>query len=114
MNRCHACKKEWIGEKRQPGFKETCEGCGAYLHCCINCTFHDPSAHNQCRIPTTDWVGDRIKCNFCEEFTFVEFGNDSDEARRKAKGRDAVDRLFGDAAPREERGKDAFDKLFGD
>ena len=67
---CHKCNTPWENDKRSPGFKETCSGCGAYLHCCKNCRFHVPTAHNQCYIPDTEYVVNRAGLNFCEEFAF--------------------------------------------
>lgn len=115
MKKCHACGREWTAAKRQPGVKECCEGCGAYLHCCLNCTYHQPSAHNECYIPNTEWVGDRVKCNFCDEFSFA----DAEEAPRKkadtGKAKSAFDNLFGDNAGHQDKpeGRTGFDKLFG-
>ena len=115
MRRCHSCGGEWVSEKKQPAVKESCEHCGAYLHCCLNCKFHDPGLHNQCAIPTTDWVGDRAGCNFCHDFTFGETGPGGNAGDGKAKAREAFDNLFdgsGDAAEGDQ-GPDAFDRLFG-
>jgi len=96
MKRCHKCDAEWAGEKRVPGFKEYCENCSAYLHCCLNCRFHDPAYHNQCQIPNTDWVGNKSGLNFCDEFEFA----DTDATRSNRTG--------------EEKGKKDFSALFGD
>ncbi len=85
---CHHCGAPWPGPAPRPGFRETCPQCGAYWHCCLNCRFHDPHAHNQCRIPTTEWVADRRKFNFCDDFAFREPAGAGaarqDEARRRA------------------------------
>ena len=64
---CHKCGKTWEAEG-QPGFRAVCPHCEAYLHCCLNCRLYDEYAHNKCKSPTTDWVGDREKLNRCEEF----------------------------------------------
>ena len=112
MKWCHKCGKEWISEKKQPAVKEYCDGCTAYLHCCLNCRFYDEHAHNKCLIPNTDWVSDRAGCNFCDEFEFADTdatGKRQDPKQQKA--RDQLEGLFGDAdTPRE--GADAFNKLF--
>ncbi len=65
--RCHGCGNSWEAHG-QPGFRETCPHCEAYLHCCLNCGLYDEHAHNKCKSPTTDWVADREKLNRCEEF----------------------------------------------
>jgi len=106
---CHKCGAPWESDKRQPGFKETCRGCGAYLHCCRNCRFHTPSAHNQCYIPNTEYVADRKGLNFCEEFEFKTgaSGQDADAGKRQ-QARDALNALFGE----EEKKPESFDDLF--
>ena len=87
--RCHHCSAPWPGDKPRPAWRDTCSRCGAYWHCCLNCRFHDPAAHNQCRIPTTEWVADRRKFNYCDDFSFrTDAPADRDrtaEARKKAR-----------------------------
>jgi hypothetical protein len=109
MRRCHRCNAEWISEKRAPGVKETCRACDAYLHACANCRHHDPKVHNQCRIPNTEWVGDRAGANFCDEFDFRVAGN-SPAKDRDSSARDAFGALFGDSPP--ETDVRGFDDLF--
>jgi hypothetical protein len=114
MKRCHKCQTEWVSEKKQPGVKETCPKCNAYLHACINCRFHDKTKHNECHIPNTEWVGDRVGCNFCDEFEFADASKAGAPDTKKEKALNALGALFGgesDGTPPE--GKDAFDKLFG-
>ncbi len=114
MKRCHKCGQEWAGGKRVPGVKEFCEGCTAYLHCCLNCRHYDERAHNKCHIPTTDWVGDRAGANFCDEFEFVDTeAPGQDDGRGDA--RDAFEGLFGGGTgPAKKGGREDFDKLFGE
>jgi len=116
MKRCHRCGHDWVSDKRQPGVKETCPGCNAYLHCCLNCRFHDKSRHNECQIPNTEWVGDRAGCNFCDEFEFVTGDRTAKDADKKNAAQTAFDSMFGggDEDGLSEKGRDAFDKLFGD
>ena len=64
---CHACKKDIKVE----GFvsrTDDCPNCGADIHACLNCEQYDPSAHNRCREPQSEWVTDREKANFCDFF----------------------------------------------
>lgn len=97
MRRCHSCGQPWESEKKVPGVKEFCEKCSAYLHCCLNCRHYEPAKHNQCAIPTTDWVGDKAGANFCDEFEFAVQhsagggGNDAEGAARERLGK-----LFGE------------------
>lgn len=114
MRRCHRCGKEWESEKKLPAVKETCPHCSAYLHCCLNCRFHEPHAHNQCHIPGTEWVGDRAGCNFCDEFEFADTELDTRDGQKKKSARDAFSGLFGEDDKKTGEGRDAFDKLFGD
>ncbi len=58
------------------GRLDTCDHCGANLHCCKNCYFYDPSLHNECRESYTDFIRDREAPNFCSSYRF----KDSDEA----------------------------------
>jgi hypothetical protein len=99
-----------VSSKKQPAVKESCESCGAYLHCCLNCKFHAPHAHNQCLIPTTDWVGDRAGCNFCDEFTFADAKTGGG---KKDKASGVLDQLLGGESE-EKKTVDDFKKLFGD
>ncbi|MES2199738.1 MAG: hypothetical protein V4489_06185 [Chlamydiota bacterium] len=57
-------------------FRGFCEACQADLHCCQNCKYYQVGLPNDCKIPGTEYVADRVKNNFCEEFsplgTFIE------------------------------------------
>jgi len=98
-----------------PGVKETCEGCSAYLHCCLNCRFYDPTKNNQCSSPTADWVPDKENCNFCDDFQFADRKpGDSDDTPLK-RTRSALDNLFGDEeTPSDQQKLDKFKDLFQD
>lgn len=75
MKSCHACQEPWDGSPgSQPGHNETCAKCGMDVHCCLNCSLHEPSANNQCRSRTTEPVRDKDKRNFCDEFEFSSKG----------------------------------------
>ncbi len=108
MKACHNCGREWTSEAAlQPGVKETCEGCSAYLHCCLNCRYYDTTKACDCYIPNIDPVSDKEKFNFCDDFSL----RDSDEAAPKAADRGDFDALFGETPP-EETGPADFDDLF--
>jgi len=67
--------------------------------------------------PTTDWVGDRAGCNFCDEFTFVEAEVRGKVDEPKARARGEFGRLFGDDGQEEygaKKKREDFEKLFGD
>ncbi len=75
MKKCHACGEPWEGfPGTQPGREESCEKCGAYLHCCLNCRHHSPTAHHECMSSTTEYVQNKEGKNFCEEFEFTGKG----------------------------------------
>ena len=111
---CHRCGAPWDAVKRQPGIKEVCESCNAYLHCCKNCRFYDTSAHNSCRVPNTDWVNDKDKANFCDEFEFHDGPQRATEGHGTDQARDALEGLFGGTLKDDESGPKDFDSLFGD
>jgi len=50
--------------------KDTCIHCGGDLHACVQCRFHDPGYHNQCREPQGEMVRDRERANLCDYFEF--------------------------------------------
>lgn len=113
MRLCHRCGRPWVSEKKIPGVKEYCEQCSAYLHCCLNCRFYDPKVHNQCAIPTTDWVGDKEGANFCDEFVFRDAQSESQDQGEASSAREKLDTLFGDGGGLSDSEKlDAFKNLF--
>ena len=64
---CLSCRKE-IGVTGRVGFRDECPRCGADLHSCRHCRFHDPGAYNQCRESSAERVSDKEKANRCEYF----------------------------------------------
>lgn len=54
------------------GRRDACLHCGADLHCCLNCRFYEPHAHNQCREPQAERQVDKTVGNFCEYFSAGE------------------------------------------
>jgi hypothetical protein len=92
--RCFACDAEVdfaAGEK--PGFRDSCETCGADLHVCRNCEMHDPGAHNQCREPNAEWVRERERANHCEYFAPSDRGG-GEAAAAASRARSQLDALF--------------------
>lgn len=72
-------------------FREYCEACGSALHCCRNCIYYKTGLPNDCMIPNTEYVADRTKANFCDEFKL------SGKGPTKLKdANNAAKRLFGD------------------
>jgi hypothetical protein len=93
MALCCFCSKE-LTIKGRIMRKDVCPSCGKDLYCCMQCEFHDPSSHNECREPLSDMVRDRDKVNFCGYFRFS--GQKADESRSaKEKVKSELDKLFG-------------------
>jgi len=111
MKRCHRCGEPWLVEKKQPGVKECCPKCSAYLHSCLNCRWHLPSAHNECYIPDTDWVSDRAGANFCDQFEFKDSDVQENLDTKKDSARAALDKFLGGGS--ETRKPKSLDDLFG-
>jgi hypothetical protein len=111
---CHKCETEWVSEKKRPGFKEFCETCSAYLHCCKNCRFHNPSSHNGCVIHTTEPVGDPAGLNFCEEFEWSEPGEDKSKSERAESMNTFNDLFGGELKDTSKKPLSEFDDLFGE
>ena len=65
---------------------DVCPHCAADLHCCKNCEYWEPGAHNQCRENIAEYVPDRERTNYCTFFTFKSGEReklDRDAVRRK-------------------------------
>ena len=118
MMLCYNCGEEWVTEKRvkEPGVKETCESCGAYLHCCKNCKFYERGAYNQCTNPSAEWVSNKESGNFCGEFVFAKAQNEEDQEPQEENNHDAFDALLAgrDEEPSDEERLERFKKLFED
>ena len=83
---CFACRAEVaLAAGERLGFRDQCERCGADLHSCRNCSFHDPSAYNECRESSAERVSDRERANRCEYFQ-----GDDDAASGGTAAGDAV------------------------
>lgn len=86
MFHCFNCQAPWESTLRQPAVKETCEQCGAYLHCCKNCRFHRQGYPNACFIPDTEKIADKRRANFCDEFEFRPANAESSGAQTRRAG----------------------------
>ena len=87
---CFKCKKK-LDIESKIGFKQTCPFCDHDLHICKNCKFYYPGKPNECIIPNSEFVADREKYNFCEDF---KFRNDSDK-KSSPSIKDIEKKLFG-------------------
>lgn len=89
---CWNCGKELEDPPMgRVGFRETCDHCLAYLHCCMNCKYYKPGLPNDCMVPGTDSISDREKSNLCEEFAQAGKGPE-----KKADISEIEKRLFGE------------------
>jgi hypothetical protein len=92
--RCAACNADvTIASGERVGFRDSCDGCGADLHSCLNCAHHDASAYNECRESSAERVNARDRANRCEWFSPTESG----PGRGRNPGgvnRDALNALF--------------------
>lgn len=67
MPNCHKCGRE-LSADTEYGRQDSCPGCRASTHCCLNCLHYDTSKYNECAEPNADRVVDKEKANFCDYF----------------------------------------------
>lgn len=84
---CYNCHTQ-IDLGRKPTRNDTCPQCASYLHCCRNCHFFAPAAHNQCREPQAEWVKDKEAANFCDYFQPA-----SEQKQEPSRKEDAMKKL---------------------
>jgi len=93
MRTCHKCSTE-ITLEGHVGRKEECPRCAAPLRCCLGCSFHDPSAHNQCREVGTEFIRDREAGNFCDSFVMKDSAAAENPAAAAGDAKAALADLF--------------------
>ena len=91
MNICYKCKKE-IAEDFFVGRQSQCPNCGTDLHSCLNCSFYDTGAYNDCHEPQSEKVLDKTRSNFCDFFSFKQTAKAPGAADLKTK--DKLEDLF--------------------
>jgi hypothetical protein len=91
MKICHKCKNE-IADDFFVGRQAQCPHCGVDLHCCLNCSFYELGAYNDCRESQAERVLDKIRSNFCDFFRFRQGAKYSGAADLKTK--DKLEYLF--------------------
>jgi hypothetical protein len=82
-----------IRTRERVGRRAMCLDCGSDLHCCRNCRFYDPPAHNQCREPQAERQMDKERGNFCEWFSLGAGGARGDGKAVDARAR--LEAMFG-------------------
>lgn len=88
---CYRCNEKLDLPSKKMGFRQSCPFCLADLHVCKNCEHYAIGKPNDCEIPNTEFVSDREKNNFCEDF---EIKNKM-EIQHKTK-KDVSKKLFKD------------------
>lgn len=91
MKICHKCKNE-IADDFFVGRQTQCPSCSADLHVCLNCSFYDAGAYNDCSESQAERVLDKTRSNFCDFFRFKQSGKSADAAGSNAK--DSLEALF--------------------
>jgi hypothetical protein len=92
--RCASCNAAIeLAQAERVGFRDSCDACGADLHICHNCEFHDPSAYNECRESSAERVGDPERANRCDWFQPGESEGGAGTSGR-ADALSALDGLF--------------------
>ena len=87
MKKCHKCGAAVDVEKVSR--RDECPRCGADLHVCLNCRFHDEGRANQCFEPQAEKVKEKDRSNYCDYFRFKEEG-------QKVSGRKDAEKLWKD------------------
>ena len=90
--RCVHCGRS-NGKTGAPGFREVCEGCGNYLHSCVQCRLYDES--RRCLSNTTEPVRDIEHANYCEEFQPLPSEGRTGDAKESPDSKKKFDDLFG-------------------
>lgn len=88
---CWKCGKPLEELPRSLPFREDCPHCGHDLHCCVNCKFYSLGKPNNCLVPGTEFVANRERFNFCEEFSLK-----GEKRTEGANLSDVAKKLFGD------------------
>lgn len=78
MKLCHRCKTPWE-DAGQPGFNNTCSGCGMSLHACLNCLQFVPRGSVRCLVAAAETVVDPRAGNRCSHFEFTQAGSQAKE-----------------------------------
>ena len=100
IHECYKCEEELVFDVKI-GRLDTCPNCESYLHCCRNCRFWSPGAHNQCLESQGEFIRDREVGNFCGHFQF-RLRDEDEQADEAATAKARLDALFGGGAEAKE------------
>lgn len=104
---CYKCKSKLDLVNKKISFRQTCPVCFADLHVCLNCKHYAIGKPNNCNVPNTEFVADRGKNNFCEDFEIKNCDNSNTKTKK-----DVSKKLFKDDDDDSDR--KSFDSLFKD
>lgn len=83
---CWSCRKQLPDPAwGKITFRETCDHCGAALHCCKNCKYYKVGQPNDCLVPGTERISDKTATNFCEEFSLLSTNSPPKESKDKKR-----------------------------
>jgi len=94
---CWKCGTPLLSIPLPIGRRDECPSCGADLHVCRMCAFHDPAASKECREPMADEVEEKERGNFCDYFRATGGAGPSQESAEANAARAKLGALFGDA-----------------
>jgi hypothetical protein len=75
VKKCHKCGTTI--ELEEVFRRDECGACGADLHVCLNCEFHERGRANDCREPQAERVVEKDRSNYCDYFRFRKAGEAS-------------------------------------
>ena len=78
-SQCFSCKKI-ILPALPIGRRDECEHCGADLHACLHCKFHDTGSYNECKESSATVVKEKERANFCDYFVWQSKSYDKDQS----------------------------------
>ncbi|MBA2661988.1 MAG: hypothetical protein H0U74_06805 [Bradymonadaceae bacterium] len=88
---CWSCKKDT--EKEDKIFRtDHCPHCYAAMKSCMNCSYYDAYAHNECKEPMAEYTKDKERANFCDYFKCGTNAAEGPNAAEIAKAK--LDALF--------------------
>ena len=95
MTNCFSCGKDFnFDSGYKIGRKEECPHCGADAHVCLNCSYYDKAAYNECKEPSAERVLDKDRSNFCDYFQLRANAQEASHTNSRAQAIDDLEKLF--------------------
>ena len=91
---CHSCGKPLQLSAGNVGRTEECPHCRSDVRVCLNCTFFDQSAYNECQEPMAERVVDKDRRNFCDYFSLASGSASSGVSDSRQQALDRLNDLF--------------------